>query len=86
MSSKVSLVYRVTSRIAKVTQRNPVSKNKKQTNKKVSPLRKNLMLLLRDVGSQVGPGPGGSHISGVPSRDESGPVAGQKSLGKSIFF
>jgi hypothetical protein len=31
---KASLVYRVSSRTARATQRNPVSKNKKQTNKK----------------------------------------------------
>jgi hypothetical protein len=30
---EASLVYRVSSRTAKATQRNPVSKNKKQTNK-----------------------------------------------------
>jgi hypothetical protein len=31
---KASLVYRVSSRIARATQRNPVSKKQKQTNKK----------------------------------------------------
>jgi hypothetical protein len=34
---KASLVYRVSSRTAKATQRNPVLKNKKQTNKKPKP-------------------------------------------------
>jgi hypothetical protein len=32
---KVSLVYKVSSRTARAIQRNPVSKNKKQTNKNV---------------------------------------------------
>jgi hypothetical protein len=40
---KASLVYRVSSRTAKATQRNPVSKNKqtnKQTNKKTNKQKK----------------------------------------------
>jgi hypothetical protein len=38
---EASLVYKVSSRTARATQRNPVSKNKKQTNKQkatISPL------------------------------------------------
>jgi hypothetical protein len=33
LSSRPSLVYKVSSRTARATQRNPVSKNQKQTNK-----------------------------------------------------
>ena len=37
---EASLVYKVSSRTARVTQRNPVSKNKKQTNKQTKTKRK----------------------------------------------
>jgi hypothetical protein len=38
---KASLFYRVSSRTAKTTQRNPVSKNKKQTNKQTKNKKQN---------------------------------------------
>lgn len=38
------------------------------------------------MGAQAGLGPGGSHLSEAPSRDESGSMNGQIALGNGIFF
>jgi hypothetical protein len=46
---KASLVYRVSSRTAKTTQRNPVSKNKKQNKTKIrEQKRRSVSLLVKE--------------------------------------